>query len=259
MSDEDDKDDEDDEIGRYESSCERLGVSLAASRLEIHKSYRRMALQCHPDKNDGRDDKMVSLNLAYEYLDSLDENERERERDEAEAARELREAREFLRAGDPIASFPSVVVKSTVATSLASVLTNASTQDAVTDAHLLKRRSNEMSSVYQDAPSASKRAHPTTATSERAQEQHRFGELDLDTANHVYEAHAHEHGDGQLFNATANKLLLYDALRAEGMPADLSQAPALMLARLMGKPEARHWSRSDKPQPTQSSDQVVFF
>lgn len=46
----------------------------------------------------------------------------------------------------------------------------------------------------------------------------------------------------------ANKVLLYDALRAEGMPADMKQSSDLMLARLMGYPEARHWSRTVKPQ-----------
>ena len=51
----------------------------------------------------------------------------------------------------------------------------------------------------------------------------------------------------------ANKRLLCDALQAQRMPADMSQAPALMLARLMGLPAAVHWSDKkpiDKPNVT---------
>ena len=43
-------------------------------------------------------------------------------------------------------------------------------------------------------------------------------------------------------NIIDNKRLLCDALQAQHMPADMSQAPALMLARLMGHSSAVHWA-----------------
>eukprot|EP00966_Prymnesium_polylepis_P176927 4097375-Prymnesium_polylepis.1 len=54
-------------------------------------------------------------------------------------------------------------------------------------------------------------------------------------------------------DASANKRLLCNALLAQNMPADMSQAPALMLARLMGHSAAVHWAEKkpiDKPSLT---------
>jgi len=48
-----------------------LGISQGATRTEIKKAYRRMAMRYHPDKNDNRKDaaqKFIQVTEAYEIL-----------------------------------------------------------------------------------------------------------------------------------------------------------------------------------------------
>ena len=48
-----------------------LGVSLQASQEEIKQSYRKLALQYHPDRNQGNrqaEQKIREVNAAYEIL-----------------------------------------------------------------------------------------------------------------------------------------------------------------------------------------------
>ena len=45
-----------------------LGVSKNASKDEIKRAYRRLAHQCHPDKNNGDDKKFKEVNEAYQVL-----------------------------------------------------------------------------------------------------------------------------------------------------------------------------------------------
>lgn len=52
-----------------------LGVSLQASQDEIKKAYRKLALQYHPDRNQGNrqaDQKIREVNAAYEILGDSD-------------------------------------------------------------------------------------------------------------------------------------------------------------------------------------------
>ena len=52
-----------------------LEVSLQASQEEIKKAYRKLALQYHPDRNQGNrqaEQKIREVNAAYEILGDLD-------------------------------------------------------------------------------------------------------------------------------------------------------------------------------------------
>jgi DnaJ-class molecular chaperone len=51
-----------------------LGVEPNSSTDEIKKSYRKLSLKYHPDKNNGKDDEFKKINEAYSILS--DENER---------------------------------------------------------------------------------------------------------------------------------------------------------------------------------------
>lgn len=54
-----------------EKHCNVLGVSLDASPEQIKLAYRRLALQCHPDKNGDNvhaSEKFVRVKAAYDYL-----------------------------------------------------------------------------------------------------------------------------------------------------------------------------------------------
>ncbi|MDB5163651.1 MAG: Chaperone protein DnaJ [Candidatus Saccharibacteria bacterium] len=53
-----------------------LGVGKSASADEIKKSFRRLAVQYHPDKEGGNEDKFKEINEAYEVL--KDESKRKR-------------------------------------------------------------------------------------------------------------------------------------------------------------------------------------
>lgn len=55
---------------------EVLGVSKSASADEIKKSFRRLAIKYHPDKEGGNEDKFKEVNEAYEVL--KDESKRKR-------------------------------------------------------------------------------------------------------------------------------------------------------------------------------------
>lgn len=50
------------------SYYEVLGVPEHATQEEIKKAYRKLALQYHPDRNSGQDDKFKEVALAYETL-----------------------------------------------------------------------------------------------------------------------------------------------------------------------------------------------
>ncbi|KAK3732843.1 hypothetical protein QZH41_012359 [Actinostola sp. cb2023] len=52
-----------------------LGVSPGASAADIKKSYRKLALKFHPDKNPNEGDKFKQISMAYEVL--ANENKRE--------------------------------------------------------------------------------------------------------------------------------------------------------------------------------------
>ena len=45
-----------------------LGVNENSSNDEIKKAYRKLSLQHHPDKNNGKDEKFKEINEAYETL-----------------------------------------------------------------------------------------------------------------------------------------------------------------------------------------------
>src|SRR6478609_8719120 len=55
---------------------EVLGVSKNASDDEIKKSFRRLAIQYHPDKEGGNEEKFKEVNEAYEVL--KDDKKRQR-------------------------------------------------------------------------------------------------------------------------------------------------------------------------------------
>tara|TARA_B110000285_G_C15125429_1_gene619882 strand:+ start:1528 stop:2130 length:603 start_codon:yes stop_codon:yes gene_type:complete len=45
-----------------------LEIEMDCTKPEIKKSYRKLSLKYHPDKNDGNDEKFKQLNEAYEVL-----------------------------------------------------------------------------------------------------------------------------------------------------------------------------------------------
>lgn len=47
---------------------EVLGLSKSATQDDVRKAYKRLALQCHPDKNNGDDIKFKQINEAYQIL-----------------------------------------------------------------------------------------------------------------------------------------------------------------------------------------------
>lgn len=55
---------------------EVLGVAKSASADEIKKAYRRLAVQLHPDKEGGSEDKFKELNEAYQVLSNPDKRQR---------------------------------------------------------------------------------------------------------------------------------------------------------------------------------------
>ncbi|HEX9679543.1 MAG TPA: molecular chaperone DnaJ [Candidatus Saccharimonadales bacterium] len=55
---------------------EVLGVAKGASADEIKKAYRRLAVQLHPDKEGGSEDKFKELNEAYQILSNPDKRQR---------------------------------------------------------------------------------------------------------------------------------------------------------------------------------------
>jgi molecular chaperone DnaJ len=55
---------------------EILGVGKSASADEIKKAYRRLAVQYHPDKQGGSEDKFKELNEAYEVLKDAEKRKR---------------------------------------------------------------------------------------------------------------------------------------------------------------------------------------
>jgi molecular chaperone DnaJ len=55
---------------------EILGVERGASADEIKKSYRRLAVQLHPDKKGGSEEKFKELNEAYQVLSNPDKRQR---------------------------------------------------------------------------------------------------------------------------------------------------------------------------------------
>src|SRR6185312_5192315 len=55
---------------------EVLGVGKGASADEIKKAYRRLAVQYHPDKQGGSEEKFKELNEAYEVLKDAEKRKR---------------------------------------------------------------------------------------------------------------------------------------------------------------------------------------
>lgn len=55
---------------------EILGVAKGASADEIKKAYRRLAVQMHPDKEGGTEEKFKELNEAYQVLSNPDKRQR---------------------------------------------------------------------------------------------------------------------------------------------------------------------------------------
>ncbi len=55
---------------------EVLGVSKSASADEIKKAYRRLAVQHHPDKDGGNEEKFKEINEAYDVLKDAQKRQR---------------------------------------------------------------------------------------------------------------------------------------------------------------------------------------
>lgn len=55
---------------------EILGVEKDASADEIKKAYRRLAIQYHPDKEGGSEEKFKEINEAYQVLSNVDKRQR---------------------------------------------------------------------------------------------------------------------------------------------------------------------------------------
>lgn len=55
---------------------EVLGVSKSASADELKKAYRRLAVQHHPDKEGGNEEKFKEINEAYDVLKDSQKRQR---------------------------------------------------------------------------------------------------------------------------------------------------------------------------------------
>ena len=55
-----------------------LGISITASKSEIQKAFRKLALKLHPDKNDNLDakEKFIEINEAYLLLSDTEAREK---------------------------------------------------------------------------------------------------------------------------------------------------------------------------------------
>jgi hypothetical protein len=52
----------------YKNECDILQIEPPIEETKIKKSYRKLILQCHPDKPNGSNDKFIELQTAYKTL-----------------------------------------------------------------------------------------------------------------------------------------------------------------------------------------------